>query len=135
MNTNFNILLLTHGPFGPAIIESSKMILGASSQLDAIPLELGMSPEDYIAKVRSYLEKSSQKTLILTDVFGGTTSNVALMLSQDFDLTIACGLNLGLLLEVLTKREFFEGDLESLVKESVASASELSMLLKIEEED
>lgn len=131
MEKGFNILILTHGPFGPAIIESSKMILGDSNDLYAIPLDMGMSPNIYESKIREQLNDLTGETLILTDIFGGTTSNVALMISRDFNVTIACGLNLGLLLEILTKREMYTDNLKSFVEDSIKSANELNIVLEI----
>lgn len=102
--SDINILLMTHGGAGQALIESSEMIVGPSENLIALSLEPGMSVETLVQRAADVIEASELPTLVLVDIFGGTPSNVAMMLTKTHRIRCVSGLNLGMLLEVLMMR-------------------------------
>ena len=96
------ILLLTHGGWGEALTESLKMILGAIDCVHEIALKPSYTLPEYMGMVREYVETISPDSLILTDLFGGTPSNVAAAIGNqtgikegdgklDFDAILAAG--------------------------------------------
>lgn len=96
---NLNILLLTHGKAGEALIESAEMIAGKLDNVNAISLMPGIAPEKYTEEVRKELSGYCGETIIFCDIFGGTPSYVAAELSVDFNISLFSGLNLAMLLE------------------------------------
>ena len=52
-----------------------------------------------------YKAVSYTHLIVLTDLYGGTPCNVALMLRQRYELKVVCGMNLPMLLELAGARE------------------------------
>ncbi|MBP3039034.1 PTS sugar transporter subunit IIA [Bacillaceae bacterium Marseille-Q3522] len=103
------IIILTHGRAGEELMRSAKMIMGELKNVKAFSLMPGMSPEDFIAKVKEKLETLPEGVLVLTDLFGGTPFNGALALSRTFDLHIVSGLNIAMLIEADMLRNHLAG--------------------------
>lgn len=72
----YDIIILTHGDAGKELLKSSEMIVGKTKNTTAISLIIGMSPETLMEQTRKIL-RPNIKTVILTDIYGGTPSNVA----------------------------------------------------------
>lgn len=103
------ILILTHGGWGMALKSSVEMIIDKVDFVD----EITLSPQDllseYKEKVMTYIDKQNFEArkfqediqiTILTDLFGGTTTNVAAIIANTSDnINVITGLNSALLLE------------------------------------
>ena len=100
-----NILVLTHGNWGEELIKSAKMIAGSFENVSALGLNPKDTFEDYLTKVKENLNASSGKTLVIVDLFGGTPSNIAALLSRDYDIAALSGLNLSMLLEAIISKD------------------------------
>ena len=86
------ILVLTHGQAGEQLIrKSAEMIIGPIDAIAAVPLMPGQSPEEYRVEVERVLRTMPAQNLILTDLFGGTPSNLAAALSADWPLWVVLG--------------------------------------------
>lgn len=94
------ILLMTHGRFCEAIVETAAMVSGKMENVYPIPLLPGMEPEAYLAQVEEILKKAPAGSYILTDIFGGTPCNIANMLIRKYDVQAFSGLNLSMLIEM-----------------------------------
>lgn len=100
------ILLLTHGGWGMALADSLKMILGETDFVHEIPLLPELTFADYYEIVKKFTETLHPDSLILTDVFGGTTTNVAAKLGRDHQFKVIAGLNAPLLIEACSQLKF-----------------------------
>lgn len=100
------ILLLTHGGWGMSLVKGVRMILGAVDFVDEVPLLPEMTLPEYLGKVKAQVEKLPEGSLILTDVFGGTTTNVGAKLGKDFNIKVYSGLNAPMLLEACSQITF-----------------------------
>lgn len=105
MTDNISILILTHGNFGIELINSAQMIYGATENICSVPLLQGMSFEEYLEEVLNRLNHLSGKTIILTDLYGGTPNNIAMMIQAERNLDVFCGINLPILIELISLRE------------------------------
>ncbi|MGM0126020.1 PTS system, D-glucosaminate-specific IIA component [Enterococcus sp. AZ194] len=101
------ILILTHGGWGVHLLESVKMIVGEIKNIHEVALKPEDSLQEYLERVKTQIEmlKWQQKLVILTDIKGGTTSNVALRLSRDYDILALSGLNTAMLLDAVMKQD------------------------------
>ncbi|MFV0380956.1 MAG: PTS sugar transporter subunit IIA [Breznakia sp.] len=106
MEKETKILLLTHGGWGMQLVESLGMILGKVSCTHEIPLKAEYNFSEYYEKVLSYVNTISENSLILTDLFGGTTSNVAAKIGKDTGIKVLSGLSSPLLLEACSQLQF-----------------------------
>lgn len=100
------ILILTHSTWGKKLIESTKMIIGDIDNIHAVPLFAEDSLSDYLERVTQTIEtlEWNKKLLILTDMKGGTPSNVALRLSKNYEVVIISGLCSSMLLEAVMRQ-------------------------------
>lgn len=130
-NLQTHIYLLTHGRAGEELIKSSEMIVGKLHNVTAVSLLPGVSPEEYAKEVEEHLKKSKGEALVFVDLFGGTPCNVALTLSEKYEICIVSGLNLNMLLESLTLVENLNGDKLATEVAKVGSISCMNVLAQI----
>ncbi|NLE44426.1 MAG: PTS sugar transporter subunit IIA [Chloroflexi bacterium] len=101
-----NIVLVSHGELGAALIQAAEMIAGHSDGVYSVPLLPGESPEAYGEKLSVALEPiEGDGILILIDLFGGTPYNVAAREALKERVECVTGANLPMLLEVLMSRD------------------------------
>jgi mannose/fructose-specific phosphotransferase system component IIA len=100
-----NILVLTHGNWGEELIKSAKMIAGGFENVSAVALNPKDTFNDYLIKVKKTLSAFSGKTLVIADLFGGTPSNIAALLSREYDIEALSGLSLSMLIEAIFTKD------------------------------
>jgi mannose PTS system EIIA component len=111
------ILLVTHGDLGPQFLNTAKLI-GLNSE-DGV-LALSVDPTESPETLREHVERSIKKinngegVLILTDLFGGTPTNISLIYLQEGKVEVVTGLNLPMLIKAINSRGTH--DLSSLAK-------------------
>ncbi|MBX3067362.1 MAG: PTS sugar transporter subunit IIA [Microbacteriaceae bacterium] len=117
------ILIAGHGELPEALLSSARMIGGELSQVSAMGLFPGETPQDFRARM---LERLSERPveLILTDLAGGTPDNVANLVvksgAHESVRWIIAGASLPLLLEIALMPEGVEFDSEVALEETVA---------------
>lgn len=99
MEKETKIVLLTHGGWGEALVGSLGMILGSIDCVHEIALKPSYTLPEYMGMVREYVDTISADSLIITDLFGGTPSNVAAAIGNQTGVRVFCGLNAPMLLE------------------------------------
>ena len=119
MGKELEILLLTHGDWGKYIIEAGKMIVGNVDRVSQISLNPADTFEEFYEKAEKKVSEMKEGSLIITDIFGGTTTNVAAKLSLSYKINIISGLNAPLLFEALLNIDSINEDsvLDSIVEE------------------
>lgn len=103
------ILLLTHGGWGKALTESLKMIMGSVDFVHEIPLTPELTFSEYYTLVDEYAAGMPKKSLIITDVFGGTTTNAGAKIGRERDLKVISGLNAPIMIEACTQIQYTGG--------------------------
>jgi len=100
------IVVVAHGRLAEALIETAEMIVGKIEGIKACSFCQGSDVE----KLRKMLKTSIKDVntgdgvIILTDMFGGTPSNISLAFLEE-NLEVITGVNLPMLLNALTKRD------------------------------
>jgi PTS system mannose-specific IIA component len=90
-----NVVVVTHGDFGEALIRAAEMIVG--------PQE---SPDGFGDKLDAALaDLDGQDTLLLIDLFGGTPCNIASRKVLLANTEVITGMNLAMVIEALTSRD------------------------------
>lgn len=105
MTGSVSIIIMNHGKFGEELIASAELIIGEIEDIQAVSLMAGMTIEDFYGKAEQAVIASKGNVLVLTDLFGGTPCNVAMMLRQKYDLKVLCGVNLPMLIEAVSLRD------------------------------
>ena len=132
MGKELEILLLTHGDWGKYIIDAGKMIVGNVDRVSQISLNPADTFEEFYEKVENKVSEMKEGSLIITDIFGGTTTNVAAKLSLSYKINIISGLNAPLLFEALLNIDSINEDsvLDSIVEEGRDSCKNILKELK-----
>jgi PTS system mannose-specific IIA component len=119
-----NVVVLSHGPLGEALIRATEMIAGPQERLFSVPLLPEESPEGFADKLAAALQgMEGQETLVLIDLFGGTPSNVAASrLLRRPNVECVTGANLPMLLEVVMSRA--DGSLRELAETATRAGQE-----------
>ena len=118
------ILLITHGTFGESLIQNVCHVLNKRPPLIG---QFGVAAQDDpldilpMAKLLLGEVDGGAGVLIMTDILGATPANLALKLLEPGRVEGIAGVNLPMLLRVITYRE---RSMDVLVKKAVAGACE-----------
>ncbi|MBL8471725.1 MAG: PTS fructose transporter subunit IIA [Rhodocyclaceae bacterium] len=102
------IFLVTHGSYGEALIQCACHVLNRRPpHLAQLGVAAQDDPLDLLAAARQWaaLVDAGRGVLLLTDIFGATPSNLAMKLVEYGRMELVAGVNLPMLLRVLTYRE------------------------------
>jgi len=112
------LLVVTHAQLSRELLQATEMILGPVNQAEAV----SVSREDSVEKVLSVLEQACERVgvdgdgvIVLTDMFGGTPTNLSLNLTEKFQVEIVAGVNLPMVIKFCNLRQTKQ--LNSLAKE------------------
>jgi PTS system mannose-specific IIA component len=127
------VLIVTHGEFGNALLDTLKMILGETEAIVSVPLLSRDSPENLRMKMEKAVDQvdpKAQGALILVDMLGGTPFNVGIQLATTRNVKVITGVNLPMLIKVVSHREDTDLDALSLdiqqtTREGVVTSVEL----------
>ncbi len=125
------IVIVTHSQLGDALIEAAAFILGRKPEATvSVSVDLNENAE----KLRSQIERAIKKVrqqegvLILTDMFGGTPSNLSYSFLEEGQVEVISGVNLPILIKADSARQEKElsplaAALETFGKRSISLAS------------
>lgn len=116
------IFLVTHATLGESLIQCVCHVLNKRPpQIAQLGVSVQDDPLDIMPLARSMLGwvDSGEGVLVLTDIYGATPSNIAAKLIVPGKVELVAGVNLPMLLRVLTYRD---RDMQTLVKRAVAGA-------------
>ncbi|KAA0258200.1 PTS sugar transporter subunit IIA [Deferribacter autotrophicus] len=100
------IVILTHGSLGLALLKTAEMILGKKDKVEILPVQSGSSLNDIAGVLEECIIKYRKDgLLILTDMFGGSPSNIAMAYIGEEKVDVVTGVNLPMLIKALTLRE------------------------------
>lgn len=125
------ILVVTHNQLGDALIESAEFIIGGRPKaLESISIDLNQNAESLRKKIADAIKKVDQKDgiLILTDMFGGTPSNLSYSFLEEGRIEVLSGVNLPILIQAVNNRDKMNladlgNNLEKFGKKSISLAS------------
>ncbi len=126
------VIIVTHGNIAIEMLNSTKFIMGKAENMVAVSVEPNESVEELRRKIHEAIKSVDQGegVLILTDMFGGTPSNVGLSFLEEGRVEVITGLNLPILLKLCTNRKGWKlTELASFVKSygqrNISIASEI----------
>ena len=125
------ILLITHGSLGTSLIDCARHVLGNNPErIAAMGIDACSTIEDLIdiANQKTQELNNGSGVLILTDMFGGSPSNITQALVQHNRVQGVSGVNLPMLVRAITYRH---ENLETVVKKALSGGGE--GVLKLEE--
>ena len=125
------IVIVTHSQLGEALIDTAAFILGSKPDATvAVSVDLNENPEKLRRQIENAIKKVQQEkgVLVLTDMFGGTPSNLSYSFLEDGKVEVISGVNLPILIKATSARQEKElsdlaTTLESFGKRSISLAS------------
>jgi PTS system mannose-specific IIA component len=101
------IVIVTHSQLGDALIEAAEFIIGKRPEaLVSVSIDLNESTEVLRGKIAKGIKKVESKdgVLILTDMFGGTPSNLSYSFLEEGKIEVISGVNLPILIRAANTR-------------------------------
>ncbi|MBI4126306.1 MAG: PTS sugar transporter subunit IIA [Deltaproteobacteria bacterium] len=101
------VVVVTHGGIGLEMVKAVHRIIPEVTHLVAVAVESNDPPEHIRSDIQRALEKvnAGEGVLILTDMFGGTPSNVCLSFLNLPAIEVVSGVNLPMLIKLATYRQ------------------------------
>lgn len=101
------IIIVTHGRLGEELIQTAEMVLGPVQWVETVGLKRDDAVETFRTGVDEALRKmgADRQVLILADLWGGTPGNIAATRVEQGKLHLVAGVNLPMLIEVLSSRD------------------------------
>ena len=125
------VLVVTHCRLGDALLEAADFILGERPEaMTAVSIDLKENADKLRNKIADALKKlkSDAGILILTDMFGGTPSNLSYSFLEEGKIEVISGVNLPMLIRAASARKNqslseLAANLEAFGKKSISLAS------------
>ncbi len=101
------IILVTHGNFGESLLSAASMIMGDNEKCTALGIDVSRPMDEIIQELKKKVQEldTGSGVLIMTDMFGGTPTNISLSLLSHGQTEVITGVNLPMLLKALGSRD------------------------------
>ena len=101
------LVLVTHGNLAKEFLSAMQHVVGQQPQVDTVCIgpddDMEMRRNEIMEKVNQ--TNSGEGVILLTDMFGGTPSNLALSIMDRANVEILAGINLPMLIKIATLRK------------------------------
>ncbi|MBM4272076.1 MAG: PTS sugar transporter subunit IIA [Deltaproteobacteria bacterium] len=96
------VIITTHGSLGTELIKAAELIKGKLEDVIHVSVDQTSAIEEIKKEINAAIKKLDQGkgVLILTDLFGGTPSNISLSFLKEGKLEVVTGVNLPMLLKL-----------------------------------
>lgn len=101
------VLIVTHYRLGEEFLQALRLILPEAPVWGTVSVDPTMAVETVRGSIAAGLKAadSGEGVLILTDMFGGTPSNMSLSFHDEHQVEVVTGMNLPMLIKLATLRE------------------------------
>jgi PTS system mannose-specific IIA component len=125
------IVIVTHGELGRELLQTAEEIVGKFPAVETVSIHAAEQIDKARKKIEAVIERVNDGSgvLILTDLFGGTPSNLVLSYLEAGRLEVVTGVNLPMLMKLPSLRE--ERDLRVLA-DKVARYGQRNILVASE---
>jgi len=101
------LVLVTHGRLAEEFVAATEHVVGEQSAMRTVCIgpddDMERRREDILEAVRQV--DSGSGVIVLTDMFGGTPSNLAISVMEAGNVEVIAGINLPMLIKLATARE------------------------------
>ena len=123
--------MITHSNYGESLLAAAESILGPIENCAALSIDITADVKEAIDGLRSTVENMDKGNgvLILTDMFGGTPTNLSLSLLSIKGVEVVTGVNLPMILRAAghstTKIEILAEEAKQAGLQGIVSASDM----------
>jgi PTS system mannose-specific IIA component len=113
---NVGVVIVTHYRLGEEFLQALRLIVPEAPVFHAVSIDPKQSVEEMRRAIAAALgaAESGHGVLVLTDMFGGTPSNVSLSFQKEHRVEVVTGVNLPMLIKLATLTD--ERPVEELAK-------------------
>ncbi|MGA2152512.1 MAG: PTS sugar transporter subunit IIA [Geobacteraceae bacterium] len=102
------LVLVAHAGIARELLDAAEMIMGKVECAEAV----GIKPDDPVDVIRDTITRVIKKVgcdgvIIMTDMFGGTPSNMSLSFLQENQVEVITGVNLPMMIKFVADRSKF----------------------------
>jgi mannose PTS system EIIA component len=114
------LILVTHGNLAKEFVVAMEHVVGPQKQIETVCIGPHDNMEDRRREIADAIKSANQGlgVIILTDLFGGTPSNLAISLLEPGRVEVIAGINLPMLIRLDSARKVMA------VREAVAAAKD-----------
>lgn len=101
------IVVVSHGKLAKELLSATEHVVGEQPAFRAISIEADDDMEARRAQIRETVKacNTGSGVIILTDMFGGTPSNLAISVMKDDRIEVIAGVNLPMLIKLSEVRD------------------------------
>jgi PTS system mannose-specific IIA component len=101
------VVIVTHYRLGEEFLQALRLIVPDAPPFQAVSIDPKQSVDQMREAISAAMKRveSDEGVLILTDMFGGTPSNMALAFLEEHRIEVVTGLNLPMLIKLATMTE------------------------------
>lgn len=125
-------VLISHGSLANELLEAARQVCGETEHIVAVSIDWN----DDVSMAEALIERGIKDVgdgngvLLLTDMFGGTPTNIAAMFLKQGEIEVVTGMNLPMVLKIATQNRettlsAFAEEVENQGKKSIYRAGEL----------
>jgi len=127
------VVIVAHGKLAQAFKDALELIMGPQDNFEAISIDAHNRVDALREMLKNAIERvdNGKGVLILTDMFGGTPSNISLSFLEEKEIEVLSGVNLPMLLKLANLRmesanlEVLKEELCTTGREKILVASDL----------
>ena len=100
------LLIVTHCDLGKELLNAAEFIVGRMESAESVSITQSLDSEEIMKEIEKKLTALHQGDgiLILTDMFGGTPSNISLSFLQEEKVEVLTGVNLPMVIAIAQNR-------------------------------
>ena len=117
---SIGVVIVTHYRLGEEFLQALRLIVPDAPDYESVGVEPGQTADEMRRAIGTALLSADegQGVLVLTDMFGGSPSNISLSFLDDRRVEVVTGVNLPMLIKLATLRGEKElGELASFIKD------------------
>ncbi|MFW5486971.1 MAG: PTS sugar transporter subunit IIA [Desulfovibrio sp.] len=114
------LLVVTHKDYGQALLEAAELIMGDAPDVKTVGVEASTEVDAIITRIQEAVREADKGhgVLVLTDMFGGTPTNLSLSLLNKQNLEVVTGVNMPMLLKAMGGLHLPLGQLAAAAKQA-----------------
>lgn len=104
------LLIVTHCDLGKEFLKAAEFIVGRMDDIDVISITQASKSEEIRKMIEDKIAvlNKGKGVIILTDMFGGTPSNISLSFLEDEMVEVLTGVNLPMIIAIVQNRSDME---------------------------
>jgi PTS system mannose-specific IIA component len=104
---NIGVVIVTHYGLGAEFLQALRLIIPEAPDFQSVSIDPSQTVDEMRAKIGAGVKAvdAGSGVLILTDMFGGTPSNISLSFLEEHNVEVVTGINLPMLIKLATLRD------------------------------